>query len=69
MLTLVKICACSAAAVALSSPTSIEAPTPLTSEVADMPLSAVLDSSPPLQVATQPTCRECSFWAALSAAR
>jgi len=70
MLTLIKVCACSAAAVALSSPTSIQAPTLTTaSEVADVPMSAVLDPSAPLQPAAQPTCRECNLWAALSKAR
>jgi hypothetical protein len=69
MLTLVKLCACSAAAVALSSPTSIEPPASA-SEVADVQTSAaVLDFSAPIERSTQPTCRQCNFWAALSAAR
>jgi hypothetical protein len=68
MLTLVKICACSAAAVALSSPTSIETPT-FASEVADAQAPAMLDLSLPSDGTTQPTCQQCNFWAALAAAR
>ncbi len=68
MLTLVKICLCSAAAVAMSSPTSIEAPAEA-SEVADVQTSTLLDLSAPLQTPTQPTCQQCDFWATLSTAR
>jgi hypothetical protein len=63
MLTLVKICACSAAAVALSSPTSLQAP-PADSDVAA--------AQPPSEVTQQvmlPTCGDCNFWVVLPRAR
>ena len=68
MLTLVKICACSAAAVALSSPAPIDTPASA-SEVADAPTSAMLDLSSPTDGMTQPTCQQCNLWSALAAAR